>query len=106
MMEESSLDTTSRVKTQLMTEFADVFDTSSQSLSPMKCKPMEIYLQPEIKPFQINTARTIPHSYKAQVKQQLDEMVQEGIIETVTEASEWCHPIVIVPNIKRDPVMR
>ena len=84
------------IKTQLMDEFADVFDSSSSHLKAMNFDPMDIRLKPDARPFRINTARTIPHSYRDQVKNQLDEMVRKGIIETVSEPSEWCHPIVVV----------
>ena len=76
----------------------------STELPAMACKPMEIRLRPDAKPFAVHTARTIPHAYKSPVKDQLDEMVKKGIIEPVTEASEWCHPIVIVPKNNSDEV--
>ena len=36
------------------------------------------------------------------VKEQLDGMVNDGIIESVTEPSEWCSPMVIAPKSNGD----
>ena len=49
-------------------------------------------------PVCVHNARPIPFAFPEQVKQQLDDMTAYGIIEPVTEPSEWCHPIVIVPK--------
>ncbi|XP_065190896.1 uncharacterized protein K02A2.6-like [Sycon ciliatum] len=81
------------VKTQLMQEFADVFDDSQ--LKPMAGPPMEIKLQSDATPTRVNGARAIPFAFRDQIKSQLDDMVINGIIEPVTEPSDWCHPIVI-----------
>ena len=93
-----------RIKQQLLEEFSDVFDSASTELPPMLCKPMEIHLRPDAKPFAVHSARNIPHAYKSRVKDQLDEMVQKGIIESVAGASEWCHPIVVVEKKGTDEV--
>ena len=57
---------------------------------------MDIVLEPDAKPHRVYTARPIPYAYRDQVKEQLDTMVADGIIEPVSEPSDWCHPIVIV----------
>eukprot|EP00117_Sycon_ciliatum_P031337 scpid17782/ scgid3606/ Retrotransposable element Tf2 155 kDa protein type 1 len=83
-----------RTREQLLQEFADVF--SDSGLKPMEGPPMEIELQHDSKPSCVHTARPIPYAFRDQIKTQLDGMVSDGIIEPVTEPSEWCHPIVIV----------
>ena len=82
------------LRESLMKEFADVFDDTE--LKAMKGPPMNIELQPDAKAHRVYAARPIPFAYRDQVKTQLDNMVAEGIIEPVSEPSEWCHPIVIV----------
>ena len=82
------------VRRQLMEEFADVFADSP--LKPMKGPPMDIDLRPDAVPSRVHAPRAIPYAYRDQVKTQLDGMVAEGIIESVTEPSDWCHPVVIV----------
>jgi len=83
-----------QLKASLLEEFADVFDCSQ--LKPMNGPPMDIKLKPDASPTCVHRARPIPYAYREQVKKQLDGMVDEGIIEPVTEPTEWCHPIVIV----------
>ncbi|XP_065193134.1 uncharacterized protein LOC135824328 [Sycon ciliatum] len=82
------------MRAELLAEFADVFDDSV--LKPMLGGPMEIRVRADAKPVAAYHARQIPHAYRDQVKSQLDDMVQDAIIEEVTEPSAWCHPIVIV----------
>ena len=85
-----------RIRGELLTEFADVFDAAT--LKPMAAPPppMDIVLEPDAKPHCVYTARPIPYAYRDHVKEQLDTMVADGIIEPVSEPSDWCHPIVIV----------
>ena len=86
--------TPQQLQQQLLEEFADVFDNSQ--LHPMDGPPMDIQLQPGAEPSCVRSARTIPFAYRDQVKSQLDGMLDDGIIEPVTEPSEWCHPLVLV----------
>ncbi|XP_065182546.1 uncharacterized protein K02A2.6-like [Sycon ciliatum] len=86
--------TAQQLQQQLLEEFADVFDSSQ--LPPMDGPPMDIQLQPGAEPSCVRTARTIPFAYRDQIKSQLDSMVDDRIIEPVTEPSAWCHPIVLV----------
>ena len=83
-----------QIRTDLIAEFADVF--ADTALEPMNGPPMDIQLQPEPKPFCVHSSRSVPFAYRDQVKQQLDTMVTDGVIEPVSEPSEWCHPIVVV----------
>eukprot|EP00117_Sycon_ciliatum_P026244 scpid18053/ scgid21591/ Retrovirus-related Pol polyprotein from transposon opus; Protease; Reverse transcriptase; Endonuclease len=83
-----------KIRSQLLEEFSDVFDDST--LKPMSGPPMDIVLEPDAKPHRVYTARPIAYAYREKVKAQLDDMVSEGIVETVSDPSDWCHPIVIV----------
>lgn len=85
-----------QVHDDLLSEFADVF--SDDQLRPMSGDAMHIQLQPDAKPFCITTTRPVPYAYREQVKAQLDDMVAAQIIQPVSEPTEWCHPIVIVPK--------
>jgi len=84
----------SRIREELLHEFADVFDDST--LKPMNGPPMDIQLTNDARPSHINGARAIPYAFRDQIKTQLDDMAAEGIIEPVSEPADWCHPIVIV----------
>ena len=83
-----------KIKAQLMEEFADVFNDTP--LRPMKGPPMEIELKAEAVPFRVHGPRVMPYAYRNLVKAQIEDMVAQGIIEPVSEASDWCHPIVVV----------
>ena len=82
---------------KLLETFKTVFDIGSE-LKPMKGKPMRILLKENSVPFAITAARKIPFAWKFQIKKQLEEMVEKGIIEEVLEPTDWCHPIVPVPK--------
>ena len=83
-----------KIKARLMEEFADVFNDTP--LRPMKGLPMEIELKAEAVPFRVHGPRVMPYAYRDQVKAQIEDMVARGIFETVSEASDWCHLIVVV----------
>ena len=82
------------IRSELLTEFADVFDDTT--LKPMSGPPMDITLEDDAKPHRVYTSRPIAHAYREQVKTQLDSMVADGIIQPVSEPTDWCHPIVLV----------
>ena len=82
------------IRNGLLHEFADVFADSP--LCPMPGPPMDIELEANAKPSHVAGARALPYAYRDQVRQQLEDMVTGGIIEPVSEPSDWCHPIVVV----------
>ena len=69
-------------------------------LREMDGPPMEIHLKEGAVPKKISTPAPIPGHWVDEVKKQLDEDVCLGLIEKVTEPSEWCHRMVVVkkPN--------
>ena len=85
-----------KIRADLVSEFADVFSESTDKLKPMAGPDVDIILEPDAKPRRVYTARPITYAYREQIKQQVDDMVAEGIIEPVTEPTDWCHPIVVV----------
>ncbi|GBM05201.1 Uncharacterized protein K02A2.6 [Araneus ventricosus] len=48
----------------------------------------------------ISAPRVIPVSLKEKVKAEIEKMVTNGVLEKVTEPTDWVHPIVVVqkPN--------
>ncbi|XP_076035384.1 uncharacterized protein LOC143021659 [Oratosquilla oratoria] len=62
---------------------------------------MRIHLKADAVPFVIHTPRPIPFTFRDQVKEELDSMVQQSIITPVgDEPSEWCHPMVLLAKNK------
>lgn len=76
-------------------EFNDVFSGKMGKL-PYEYK---IKLDANAEP-KISAARVIPHSLKLKVKNEINKMVNHGILEKVVEPTDWVHPIVVVqkPN--------
>ena len=81
-------------RSQLLEEFADVFDNTK--LKPMAGPLMDTMLKSIAQPHHIYMACLIPFAYCNQVKQQIDDMVCEGISEPVSQPTDWCHPVVKV----------
>ena len=87
---------TKLLKQQILQEYDDVFE----SQPPMKGEKFKIVLRDDAIPCCISKARQIPVAFQQALKNELDELLAEGIITPVTEATEWVNPIVVEP--KRD----
>ena len=55
-------------------------------------------------PFSVSVPRRVALPLLPKVKTQLEKMVSEGIIKPVTEPTDWCAPMVVVP--KKDGSVR
>ncbi|XP_064100793.1 uncharacterized protein LOC135211412 [Macrobrachium nipponense] len=81
-------------------------DLKAAPLRPMAGPPMKIHLKEDAVPFAIHTPRQIPYAFCEPVKNELDSMVQQGIIKPCgDEPLEWCHPLVVVPKAKGVRIM-
>ncbi|XP_069986299.1 uncharacterized protein [Penaeus vannamei] len=102
-MPASAMSSPTTARTYFLQHFSDVLvsktDLQTTPLKKMSGPPMRIHLQPGATPFAIHTPRPIPFAYRDQVKEELDSLVQQGIISPVGDKpSEWCHPMVLVPK--------
>lgn len=50
----------------------------------------------------ISAPRVIPVSLRDKVKAEIDKMVLNGVLEQVTEPTDWVHPIVVVQKPNKD----
>ena len=82
------------IKTQLIEEFNDVFETQP----PMKGEQFKIVLQENATPCCVNKARKIPIAYEKALRDELDDLLKEGIISPVTQPTKWVNPIVVEPK--------
>ena len=57
-----------------------------------------------IRPFCVTTPRSIPFAYHEKLKQEIDLLVDQGIITPVTEPTDWCAPIVVAPKKGTDRI--
>ncbi|GBL61839.1 hypothetical protein AVEN_251308-1 [Araneus ventricosus] len=67
-----------------------------------KLKNLKNKIKGNSKPFSIIAPRKVSLPSKDALQKKLDEMITQEIIEPVDEASEWCAPMVIVPEEQGD----
>ncbi|XP_076058554.1 uncharacterized protein LOC143035571 [Oratosquilla oratoria] len=81
------------------------FDTDRYPLPIMAGPPHHIHLSPDAVPYACHTPAPVPKHWEAEVKQQLDEDVQRGVIRPVPagEATEWCARMVVVAKKSGKP---
>nr|XP_027213220.1 uncharacterized protein LOC113806302 [Penaeus vannamei] len=99
-MPASAMSSPTAARTYFLQHFSDVLVSKTDlQTTPLKMSgpPMRIHLQPGATPFAIHMPRPIPFAYRDPVKEELDSLVQQGIITPVgNKPSEWCHPMVLV----------
>ena len=62
----------------------------------------EIKLKENATPYALYVPRNIPIPLRSKVKEELECMEQMGVISKVTEPSEWCAGMVVVPKKSGD----
>ena len=82
-------------------EYPTVFDGQIRS---MEGEQFHISLTDDVKPFCINTPRSIPFAYRDKLQAELDLLQSQHIIALVTTATEWCAPIVVTPKKDTDRI--
>ena len=87
--------------TALKAAFPRVFNTAPP-LREMAGGPARIMLAEDARPYAATAARPIPHSWQEDIKRQLDELLEQGVIAPVDYPTEWCHQIVAVAK-RTDP---
>ena len=83
---------------QLFNEYKDVFEG-------LGCLPGDynIQLQDDAKPV-IHPPRKIPFAQRSKVKKELERMVRDGVIEPVSEPSDWVNSIVVAEKANKKNV--
>ena len=68
------------------------------------CRPVRIKLIENAEPYSVPTPRRVPVRILSKVEQELNKLEKNGIIQKITEPTEWCSPMV--PVIKRNGDIR
>ena len=58
----------------------------------------EIKLNENSKPFALTVPRKVPLPLLSKTKQEVDRMLKIGVIRKVSEPTDWCAPMVVVPK--------
>jgi len=80
--------------------FKKEFPTLFQGLGRMD-NEVGIELRSDCRPFAISTPRSVPYPLLGSVKEELDDMVAKGVIFPVSEPTDWCSPMVVVPKANK-----
>ena len=67
----------------------------------LQCDPVKILLRDNATPYSVCTARPVSIPLLPQVEVELRRMEDNGIIERVTEPTDWCAPMVPVMRRKK-----
>lgn len=79
-------------------------DTVIEDIGCLKTDPVRIILRDDAQPFAINVARRVPFPLEKKVKEEIDRLVECGIIKSVTRPTPWCAPMV--PVVKKSGKVR
>lgn len=70
----------------------------------LNCEPVKIELTNDAEPYSVNTPRRVPFPLLPKVEREIKCMLNLGIIEEVTEPTDWCAPMVPAPKRNKDEV--
>ena len=76
---------------------ADKYPKWFEGLGVMK-DSYRITLKEDAKPFQVSVPRKVPFPLYQKTKEELDRMLETGVISRVDEPTDWCAPMVVTPK--------
>ena len=74
------------------------------AFSAVKCQPVKIKLKEGTTPYSLATSRRVPIPLQERVKKELQRMKDLGVIEDITEPTDWVSPMV--PVVKKNGDIR
>ena len=97
-MEGGAIPNTKIFSDPVASQYQDVFE----GLGFLRSYPYKIALKADATPHAVVTPRRIPLPYHQKVKDELKRMQSLGVIEEVTQPTEWVSPMVVVPKRSGD----
>ena len=93
-----------KLKVWLLNCFADTAFTQS-NLPIMSSEKQHLHIDTDATPVATHSPLPIPHHWRNEVKQILDNYVKTGIIKCVEvgEATDWCSRMVVLTNRDQSP---
>ena len=85
-------------------EQVDASGDDDARIGLMKTEPVTIKVKAGAEPLYLTTARRVPFPLMDAVKEELNNMVESGVIRSVTEPTDWC--AAMVPVIKKTGTVR
>ena len=71
---------------------------------PVRCEPVHITLNEDAQPYSLSTARRVPIPLMSKVKEELSRLQKAGVIEVISEPTDWSAPII--PVLKNNGTVR
>ena len=97
------LSRTASVKLNLIKRLdsATIYD----GLGLMRCEPVKIVLKDDTVPYNLMTPGRISHPLAPKVEEEIQRMLDMGVMVPVDKETDWCAPLVLVlkPNGKVRP---
>ena len=85
-------------KDPVAAQYRDVFE----GLGHLTSYQYKSSLKSGSKPYAVTTPRRIPQPYHQKVKEEINRIKTLGVLEEVTEPTEWTSPMVVVPKHNGD----
>ena len=82
------------VEMGLVKRVQQVKETEQQGI--LKTEPVKIHLKEDAVPYAVHSARRVPLPLLPKVEAELKRMTVQGVIERVTQPTDWCAPMVPV----------
>lgn len=61
-------------------------------------QPYKIELEDEACPYVVKSPRSVAVSLYDKLKEEIDRLIKEEVIQPISEPTDWCSPIVIMPR--------
>uniref|UniRef100_A0A3B3XMK2 ribonuclease H n=1 Tax=Poecilia mexicana TaxID=48701 RepID=A0A3B3XMK2_9TELE len=83
---------------------AQISESCPDEIGRLKIKPVKITLREGAAPYSVTTARRVSVPMLPKVKKELNRMVNCGVIQPISDPTEWCAPMVPVPKKNKEQI--